>query len=332
MQQSPLPTTLSTQTDPADLLESVYGLRSADVALLRSARTASEGSATWKRAEQLVHSVFHKEIDRVYAKLNAHVPARFAKLGERIATTVHGVTADGQELGMSLPDPRSLVPQASPISRPADDRPFRTRAGKDQVMRVEIDSVASQIDTAMAPVRAVHQALTASATKLDDSIAKIKAALDPIEERIRKLEEQIGKADKQLTQLSIPFTWIPVEPRMFVQFYPTLFAALFMLSTLRYVRLARLRARLRTRLEERGLSKEHLGLALSVPDATIDLPDHPGSRAGLVALITIALFLIGIAWRVAASPAFEPKSVVLLNVPAIVLIATTVFYATRRTH
>ncbi len=328
VQQSPIASTLK---DPADVLQNVYRLRPGDVALLRSARTAGEGSPAWKRAEQVVRSVFHAEIDRTYAQLNAHVQARFKKLGERIAATMQDVRADAQALGISLPDTTSLVPQVGTISRPADDQPFRTRAGKDQAMRVEIASVTSQVDMAVAPVQALHTVLVTSATTLDAGITKIKAALVPVEDRIRKLEVQINNADKQLTQLSLPFTWIAVEPRMFVLCYPTIFAALVMLSMLRAVRLASLRSRLRTRLEERGVSKEDVVLAMSVPDATIDHPGDPRSRAVLIPLGAVTVFLLGITWRVALSPAFGSRDVLLLNVPAILLIALTAYFATRRT-
>ena len=270
------------------------------------------------------------EIDRVYAQLDAEVQARFTKLRRDIAVALEDVGADAGVIGASLPETASLLPQAPTIRRPADDRPFRTRAGKDQAIRLETAAISDRIEAALAPVRDVHQALVASATRLDATVAGIKASLAPVEERVRRLEDPIGKADRQLTQLSVPFTWIPVEPRMFVLFYPTVFAALVALSALRAVRLAHLRARLRARLEDRGLSKEQVALATAVPDATMEPPVVPRSRALLVPLAAVAVFLAGIAWRVALSPAFGARDVVLFSIPGAALIAAALYLAMRR--
>ena len=197
-------------------------------------------------------------------------------------------------------------------------------------MRLETTAISAQIDTAFAPVRSMQQALVASATQLSAAVDKIKDSLISVEEQIRKLEDRIGKADKQLTQLSLPFTWIPVEPRMFILLYPTVFAALVTLSVLRGVRLARLRSRLRMRLEDRGLSKEQLALAISVPDATIEHPVDPRSKAVLVSVAAITVFLSGIAWRVAQSPAFGVRDVLVFNIPAAVFFAATAYLMMRR--
>ncbi len=322
------------EKDPGTVLMKDFNLSEKEIALITS---SERGSPQWEQAAQIVKKVFDTEIDRTYENLNERTAKEYAKLMESIRKTLDSVRPAAENLGLQLPTPDQVVRPMVPIHRPPDEAIFKSRAGKFRALEIEALKIAVDLDAALRPLNSAHERIVAVAEKLDQSINALKIEQTAAREEIQRLEEQFTEVEAQLTKISQPLKWLPLEVDRFVRLYPTIFAVLFFILAMRFGRLSRLRNRLYQELKDRAMTEKEISFALMVPESTLDPFGDigPGSWAArgvrLIVPVALAAFLIGSAWRIESSPLYTTTLPRLCNITAVSLCILSGFYILRAT-
>lgn len=310
------------EEDPMTVLMKDFNLSEKQIVLI----TASDrGSPEWTQGARIVKNVFDTEIDRTYQQLNQRAATEHAQLMERIRKVLDTTRPAALRLGLQLPTPDQVVRPLEWVRRPSDDAVFRSRAGKFRALDNETLKIAVDLDAALAPLNSAHTQIVARAEKLDQSLLALQTEQAKAQKAIKSLEEQFTKAETQLTQISQPLKWLPLEVNAFVRLYPAFFAVLFFILARRFARLHALRNRLHQELKNRDMSEKDIGFALMVPESALGLfaQDEPGSwmtrGVHLAVPMVLAAFLVGATWRIETSHLYTTTLPRLCNIAAVAL-------------
>src|SRR5437870_3206824 len=111
-------------------------------------------------------------------------------------------------------------------------------------------------------------ALVASEQTLNQSLEELNANKEKTEARLKSLEDSVGQAQKELNQVSVPFSWMPMHVQSFVKAFPALCALAFFILAIRFARL-KLRSRLIRQMSHARIKEHDVELALCVPNITL---------------------------------------------------------------
>lgn len=287
---------------PAEALQVDYGLDAAAVQELRRALTAGPETPAWQAASALTERVFRAEIERTYALLDREVAERLGALERTLASGLEAFAGASASLGLVLPAPDQLAPNATVVHLPSDDELFRTVGGKVEALRhLALYEVGLDLDAAEAPLRQVAGVVADSAARLEEQRAVLEARRTAVEGQLGALEARLQVLRAELGSVAGPLQWLALDATTFVQLYPTLLAAAFLWLAHRHRRLQALRRRLEADYREIGLSERDVRLALYVPEAALgDLETGARSvwarlaRPLLVAVLVVSVLAITI--------------------------------------
>jgi len=309
-------------SDPKTVLIIDYDLPEEHIGLITS---SVQSSPEWNQAIRIVKEVFNREINRIYKKLNEHVKEKHEQLMKSTEAILNSVQPTAEEFGLQLPVADQVIHQIEPVSRPSDDAIFKTRRGKYKALRIETLKIAVDLDATLEPLNIAYKKIFIFAKRLDQSISDFQDKQKLVREEINVLEHQFADVEKQLAQISQPLKWLPLEIHKFVRLYPTLFAILFFVLSLRFARLSELRNRLYQELRNRRLAEKDINFAVCVPDSTLDIFGgfKPGSwfsrGARLSSPVVILAFLVAATWRIEGSQFYTTKLPLMLNLASIAL-------------
>ncbi len=228
------------------------------------------------------------------------------------------------ELNVTLPQEQQLEVKFNPIPRPQDDRLFHTRAGKGRTLESGVAGVVTDIDAATRPLQQASMALVASEQTLNQSLEELNQNEQRVEELIKSLQDGMGEVEKELTQISVPFSWMPMNVQTFVMAFPAFCSLAFFILAIRFARLSKLRLRLIREMSQADMKDKDIELALCVPNIMLDflspvtLESPWRSRVvGALVPLLILVFLGFILLRIQLSPVFKLHSPFLVPLEAL---------------
>ncbi len=298
-QSAPPPAVLPTLPAPpgpaqaAAALQDEFGLTADDLEQFRQAFEDGSGSDAWASASATSERLFKAEIERTYGQLEHAIEDQLTGLRATLAKGLADLAAKDPELGSGLPKADELLPPTAVVRLPAEDKLFRSVAGKAEAFnQVGLYQVNLDLDAASAPLHQAANGLAEAATRLRDQRAKLEASRTGIDRQLHELDGRLEAIRGQLGGLGAPLQWLAIDTGSFVQLYPTLLGLAALWLALRFRRLDDLRGRLEAGYRELDVPERDIRLALYVPEAALGwLQEPPAGLAGALRFLRPALAL-----------------------------------------